>query len=120
MSRTRVSVTPGWEARIQHEADKFIEHELNPMVAADIRRGCPVASGLLISTIRVDGKQIRIGSRKADYWWAVEFGTRAHDIIPVRAKALSWPGAQHPVKAVHHPGTQAEPFIRPAVYRKRG
>lgn len=41
----------------------------------------------------------------------VHEGTRAHEIRPLRKKALFWKGALHPVKAVHHPGTKANPFV---------
>lgn len=38
----------------------------------------------------------------------VERGTRPHIIRPRFKKALSWPGASHPVALVHHPGTAAQ------------
>ena len=41
----------------------------------------------------------------------VEFGTKPHTIVPVKAKALFWPGAAHPVKKVNHPGTKANDFM---------
>lgn len=31
--------------------------------------------------------------------------TKPHDIVPRKRKALFWPGAGHPVKVVHHPGS---------------
>jgi phage virion morphogenesis protein len=39
--------------------------------------------------------------------------TGPHDIFPVKAKALFWPGAKHPVKKVRHPGSKipARPFM---------
>ena len=44
-----------------------------------------------------------------------QFGgkTGAHDIKPKNKKALFWPGAGHPVKLVHHPGSTlpARPFL---------
>jgi hypothetical protein len=46
----------------------------------------------------------------------VEVGTRPHVIEPRDKKALAWPGGKHPVKKVHHPGTQAQPHLRPALY----
>lgn len=42
-------------------------------------------------------------------------GTRAHDIYPRDAQALMWPGAEHPVRMVHHPGTTANPFLERAI-----
>lgn len=44
----------------------------------------------------------------------VEFGTAPHTIRANDAQALFWKGADHPVKAVNHPGTPEQPFMRPA------
>lgn len=41
----------------------------------------------------------------------VEDGTRAHVIMPKTKKALFWTGAANPYRAVHHPGTKANPFF---------
>lgn len=41
----------------------------------------------------------------------VHEGTEPHEIRPVRAKALFWEGAEHPVKKVDHPGTRPNPFV---------
>ena len=44
-----------------------------------------------------------------------QFGgkTKPHTIIARRKKALFWPGAEHPVKSVRHPGSNvpARPFL---------
>lgn len=40
----------------------------------------------------------------------VILGTAPHVIRPVNAQALYWPGAAHPVKLVHHPGTKANDY----------
>jgi hypothetical protein len=37
-------------------------------------------------------------------------GTRPHTITARRAHALAWPGMQHPVRSVNHPGTRPNPF----------
>jgi hypothetical protein len=47
----------------------------------------------------------------ASYAPFVEFGTRAHTILPREKKALYWPGASHPVRSVKHPGTQPNQFM---------
>jgi HK97 gp10 family phage protein len=55
----------------------------------------------------------------ASYAAAVEKGTRPHLIEPVNAKVLAFKmqGVPETVFAthVHHPGTQAQPFMAPAV-----
>jgi len=52
---------------------------------------------------------------QATYSAAVHEETKPHDIYPVNAKALYWPGAAHPVKVVHHPGTKPNPFFQYAI-----
>jgi len=51
----------------------------------------------------------------AHYAQFVELGTRRHDIYPRDRQALYWPGAEHPVRHVRHPGTRPRPFIQPAM-----
>lgn len=60
-----------------------------------------------------DWAVILVGTNVA-YGPAVEYGTSAHEIRPVNKQALYWPGAAHPVPVVQHPGTAAQPFMRPA------
>ena len=50
-----------------------------------------------------------------DYAQFVLEGTAAHDIYPREKQALFWPGAEHPVPFVHHPGTKADPFTERAM-----
>ncbi len=57
------------------------------------------------------------GSYGIKYAIYIETGTDPYVIRPVKAKALFWPGAAHPVKVVHHPGIKAHPFLRPAADR---
>jgi hypothetical protein len=47
----------------------------------------------------------------ASYAPMVELGTKPHTIAPKSAKALYWPGAEHPVARVNHPGTKANRFM---------
>lgn len=47
----------------------------------------------------------------ASYAPYVEFGTQPHTITAKNAKALSWPGAAHPVRSVHHPGSKPNDFM---------
>ena len=41
-----------------------------------------------------------------DYGEILEKGQKPHDITPKNGKALYWKGAAHPMKKVHHPGTE--------------
>lgn len=77
---------------------------------------CPVRTGTLRRSIthEVEGNVGRIGTNVRYGKW-VELGTKPHTIVPKTAKALYWDGASHPVKVVRHPGTTAQPFLRPAL-----
>ena len=48
------------------------------------------------------------------YGQYLEKGTPPHIIKPKKKKALFWNGANHPVKLVHHPGTEPHAAIVPA------
>lgn len=85
-------------------------------VYQDIRRNAPVDTGKLVGSISRNGQTITI---KAKHWHYVEYGTQPHIIRPRVKRALWWPDAPHPVGRVFHPGTRAQPFIRPAATRQR-
>ena len=73
-------------------------------------------SGRLRRSITVDAvsDRVRVGTNVA-YARIHQLGgkTKPHTIRPVHARALFWPGAKHPVKAVSHPGSNipARPFL---------
>lgn len=89
-------------------------------VQNEARRRAPVDTGRLRSSIvsRAINTGRSVGyvvGTNLKYAAAVEGGTAPHIIRPKNKKALFWPGARHPVGAVHHPGTRAQPFMRPAI-----
>lgn len=51
----------------------------------------------------------------SDHAAILEHGSRPHIIEPSAKKALFWPGAAHPVRRVHHPGTPAFHIMRNAL-----
>lgn len=70
------------------------------------------------------------GTRNVGYAAAVEFGSRAHVIVPRHASVLAWGGgrtlggrlrkgskATHFARRVHHPGTRPHPFLIPGFER---
>ena len=74
-------------------------------------------SGQLLATLTwqlVGESGVAIGSNKV-YAAIQQFGgqTKPHRIVAVNKKALFWPGAAHPVKAVNHPGSKipARPYL---------
>lgn len=94
-------------------------------VSGAAQRNAPSVFGRLRGSIVPQVSKLRgIVTVNVDYAGAVEFGTRAHEIRPRKKKALSFvPGGGFAfwnkagavvVKRVMHPGTQAQPYLRPA------
>jgi HK97 gp10 family phage protein len=114
-AHVNVVVSPALERQF-----RVINRDLALQVAGsiedDMKDGAPVDEGTLVGSIRRIGTTIRVS---AEHWRHVEYGTRPHPITPRVKQALWWPGASHPVAHVSHPGTPAQPFIRPAVRKPR-
>lgn len=105
-------------------------------VAEDARRLVPVDTGELKESIsevpptdrpygRVEVGDLETGL--GDYWASVEYGSGPHDIwshgIWIRPER-PWPLRNAETGEVfglhvHHPGTPAQPFLRPALYVRR-
>ncbi|MGW6912588.1 HK97-gp10 family putative phage morphogenesis protein [Kitasatospora sp. NPDC054939] len=87
-------------------------------MAAEAQGLAPVNTGRLKQSIRaeVEGLVMRV-STDVSYWRYVEYGTGPHIIRPRTKRALYWEGADHPVAMVNHPGTPAQPFLRPALLK---
>lgn len=80
----------------------------------------PVKTGTLEGSIHTDGPntagfavtaKVSTGGESSGYAIMVHEGTGPHVIRPAGKKALSWPGAAHPVKSVSHPGTPAFKYL---------
>ncbi|RAJ70279.1 bacteriophage HK97-gp10 putative tail-component [Streptomyces sp. Amel2xB2] len=114
-------VNPGWQRNLHAEVERYMER-LATVIQADAQRMAPVATGRLRGSIykEASGLTARVGVRGVNYWMAQEYGAGPHIIRPVNKKALAWPGGRHPVAVVNHPGNPARPFLRPALYTRRG
>ena len=96
----------------------------------------PKKTGNLYRTIRtgnITDKSAQIkagGDGTVGYAAHVEFGTKPHTILPVRAKALAWGGARRLsgnlksgarpeffAARVEHPGTSPQPYLVPGAKR---
>lgn len=89
-------------------------------VEGSAKENAPVDTGTLRASIRFE--QVSTGSyivgSNVEYADDVEFGTSPHVITSDDAEALRFPGEDgEPVFAmrVEHPGTPAQPFLRPAL-----
>lgn len=97
---------------IDREIYRFMER-LGRMVEAAAKGLAPVDTGALVSSIRLDmeGKTAII-SANTYYALYQELGTGPHimDDGP-----YFWPGAEHPVDVVHHPGNPAIHYLEQAL-----
>lgn len=101
---------------------------------AEAKRLVPRRTGNLGRTIRVgtvtaSSVEVIAGGRlNVGYAAAVEFGSKAHTIVPRKAKVLAWGGPrtlggrvrsggrpQFFAKRVHHPGSRAHPYLLPGL-----
>lgn len=103
------------------------------VMLAEVKQRIPRDNGDLAASARVTTRvqrgsvsaSVKIGNKKAWYAHLVEFGTRSHYITvsdedrgrasvrTVNRRVLQI-GANFVGPSVHHPGTQARPFARPA------
>lgn len=116
-----VVVNHGWRGWVRNSVTRYL-HKLGREIQNDAERLAPVKTGKLRSSLyyEVNRGELRVGVRNVPYWNTVEFGSGPHIITPNTKKALYWPGARHPVNKVLHPGTPAQPFLRPALMKRRG
>lgn len=111
---------------LERKADQLPE-ELKYLVNAaafaidrEVKEASPVITGNLQGATSIDNlsdyqKRIFVDEGIAPYAIYVIRGTAPHDIYPVHAKALYWPGADHPVKVVHHPGSKGNDYFKTGV-----
>ncbi len=105
---------------VEHDQIKFLKG-VGLIVERSAKRKVRVRTGQTRGSIRaanperlIGGAQVKVVANKSTAQY-LEMGTRPHEIRPKTKKALFWPGAAHPVKVVHHPGTKSYPFMYPAL-----
>ena len=114
-----------WEGdTVKRNMTRAAKWGIDATTAACVRKAkgkVPVDTSTLQGSIQMRPAQMRgddvvglWGSFNVAYALAVEEGSRPHVIRPKTAKALWWPGADHPVMSVNHPGTRARPYLVPA------
>lgn len=132
----QISGLPELQKRLAALGDtrKFLG-QLGLMAVAKAKGLVPRKTGNLGRTIRLgtvtttEAQIMAGGLNGVGYAAAVEYGTRAHDIVPRVASVLSWPasagdarlsgsvrsgGNRAYAKRVHHPGTKPQPYLTPA------
>jgi hypothetical protein len=83
------------------------------MAAAPVKTGT-LRAGIHIESIEGGGDSVTAttstGGESNRYAIFVHEGTGPH-VIEAKGGGLMWPGAAHPVKVVHHPGTHANKYM---------
>ncbi|MCK5160379.1 MAG: HK97 gp10 family phage protein [Candidatus Aureabacteria bacterium] len=87
------------------------------------KQKCPVDTGFLRASIHsrlMDWNHVRVGSTMAKYAAPVEFGTKPHrpPFAPIKrwAERHGIPEAAYPILLkIQREGTEAQPFLRPAL-----
>ena len=111
---------------LQRKTDKIPEELKNLVntsafaVDREVKLASPVVTGNLQGATSIDNlsdyeKRIFVDEGIAPYAIDVIKGTEPYDIYPVEKQALFWPGAEHPVKVVHHPGIKGNDYFKTGV-----
>jgi hypothetical protein len=121
MARSGVRIDPSARAHVDAAINDWMEDVIGGAILGDARGYVRKRSGRLHDSLRSEcrDKVLRVGSLDCNYAADVELGTAAHVITPRNKKALYWPGADHPVARVNHPGTAPSPYLRPALFQRR-
>lgn len=110
---------PAIMGRLEVAATAAVNNGANELVR-DAQEYAPVDTGALAAGIhttgaRADGNgvtaHVQTGAESSEYAIPVHEGSEAHIIEAKNGKALFWPGASHPVKAVLHPGAPPNEFL---------
>lgn len=113
----RVNPYEAWFNAIQGENVRKLTEE----IAMDARAGCPIDSGDLVESIgtRFPGGKRGVVVVGTDHWAETEYGSRPHTIRSHGPWSLRSDDGEYFGRVVHHPGTPAQPFMRPALYQRR-
>lgn len=131
----RLEVDEAAVAWLTSQAPGFLS-EITDEIERDAIRLAPVDTGRLKSTIHADKTRLGAGTclvwcgglgldgQWVDYWEWQEYGAAPHVIRPREPNGLLvfyWPvlGRVVGFKKVNHPGNDAQPFMRPALYKDR-
>lgn len=105
--------------RLDDAVDEGVQ-ETAKQIELTAKQNAPVDTGTLRNSIgynRIEPGVFEVGAG-VDYAADVEFGTAPHVITPTDADALAFEGQDGELifrQSVDHPGTPAQPFLRPAL-----
>lgn len=113
---TRVEMVPGWEEQLSRPVDSLVSRTMQHILE-DARAACPVDTGALkasLTNILYNHGESRIISHMP-YCAAVELGFHGEEFVRAYARKDGTSVRAH----TRHGNTPAQPFLRPALYRKR-
>jgi hypothetical protein len=121
MAARGVRIDPSARQHVDAAIEHWLDAVIGDRILTDAQHLVRKRTGRLRDSLRaeVHDKVLRVGSLDCNYATDVEMGTAAHVITPRNKKALYWPGADHPVARVNHPGTRPYPYLRPALFQRR-
>lgn len=117
----RVRYDPAYQAHFLAAVGANVK-AVTEEIAQDAIAGCPIDSGDLVETIhtRYPGKLRGLVVVGTDHWAPTEYGSRPHLIVSHGPWSLhNAETGEYFGRVVNHPGTPAQSFMRPALYRKR-
>lgn len=86
----------------------------------EVAAAAPLDTGALRASIHSEGAkstgtgveaEVVTGAEVNEYAIPQHEGSAPHVIKPTTGKALMWPGAEHPVRQVNHPGNPATKYL---------
>lgn len=116
-----VIVNPDWREHLEVDTQADFRRLVED-IADDVRHGCPVDTGEMLETIETHYPEPNVGivSVGTDHWAPTEYGSAPHPIDAHGPYSLhNAETGQYFGPHVNHPGTPAQPFLRPAIYRHR-
>lgn len=119
---TPAQLAKGFRGAADEAQPKRLRTRILVVLEHEIKVETPVRSGALRRSITQHAdsdSRGRVGTN-LHYGVLVHDGTKPHVMVPTAKRALAWPGGQHPVKRVQHPGTKANPFLTRGAQRARG
>jgi hypothetical protein len=121
MARSGVRIDPSARQHVDAAINEWMQDVIGDAILTDAKDFVPKKTSRLHDSLRAEchDKVLRVGSLDCNYAADVELGTPPHVILPRNKKALHWPGADHPVARVNHPGTEPSPYLRPALFQRR-
>lgn len=107
--------TPGWEGWVDDQENRVVM-AVGRAVHVDARRGCPVDTGNLKDSLTLINARVKIARiiSHVRYFPAVELGFHGEEIVRAHMRQ-GRPVREHARRG----NTPAQPFARPALYRRR-